>query len=166
MKDIHFKSEELLSQLRSIEELKVVTVDEFKIIFSPETGETGLILTANDTDYVLPINNLESVVTSYYINGFAKHAHVPDIYAAYMHLTKSFGFELKHAIVESKCGDISYGRLIWKDGESKLFTQVVTPGDVFVFAHMFGIKPGIVESLLEDMSTPEDWSSSYDIEDW
>lgn len=166
MKDINLTSDEMMSKLRSVDELKVIGITGFKIIVAPQSDETGLVFVANNTEYVIPLNHLESITASYYINGFAKNAHIPDIYAAYMHLVRSLGFTLIHAILESKHGDVIYGRLIWKDVEGKLFTQIVTPGDVFVFSHTLGITPGVVTALLEDMYTIDEWPYYYDVDEW
>jgi len=166
MKDINLNSEEMMSKLRSVDELKVIGITGFKIIVSPQTDEVGLVFVANNNEYVIPLNHLESITASYYINGFAKQAHIPDIYATYMHLAKSLGFVLTHAILESKHGDVVYGRLVWKDTEGKLFTQIVTPGDVFVFANTHGITPGVVTALLEDMCTIDEWPYHYDVDEW
>lgn len=166
MKNINLTSDEMMENLRSVDELKVVDITGFKIIVSPHTEEVGLVFVANSTEYIVPINHLESITASYYINEFAKHAHVPDIYAAYTHLTRSLGFTLTHAILEAKYGDVTYGRLVWKDAEGKLFTQVATPGDIFIFARIFGIVPGVVTALLEDMDTIDEWAYHYDVDEW
>jgi len=166
MKEVHMKSDEMLSKLRSVDELKVISITGFKIIVSPQSEEIGLVFVVNNTEYVIPINQLESVSASYHINGFAKDAHIPDIYASYFHLAKSIGMTLTHAILEAKHGDVTYGRLVWKDSEGKLFSQIVTPGDVFLFAHCLGITPGVVTALLEDMCTLDDWPYHYDVDEW
>lgn len=166
MKNINLTLDEMMAKLRSVDELKVVEITGFKIIISPQTEDAGLVFMANNTEYVIFINHLESVTASYHINGFAKNSHIPDVYTAYIHLIKSLGFSLTHAILESKHGDAIYGRLVWKDAEGKLFTQIVTPGDVFIFAHEMGIKPGIITTLLEDMSAIDEWPYHYDVDEW
>lgn len=166
MKNINMTPDKLMSNLRSVDELKVVNITGFKILVSQQSDEVGLIFIVDGNEYVAPLNHLESISASYHINGFANNAHIPDIYASYIHLVKSLGFTLTHAILESKHGDVTYGRLVWKDAEGKLFTQMATPGDVFIFAQKFNITPGIVVTLLEDMCTIDEWPYHYDVDEW
>jgi len=166
MKTIRLSSDEMLAKLRPVDDLKVVDINEYRIIISPDTMEACLVFKVYENEYILPIHNLESVVASYHIHGFAKNAHIPDVYSNYMHLMRETGFTLNKAILEAKHGDVVYGRLVWKDAEGKLVSQVVTPGDVFIFAQDLNIKPGIVSTLIEEMPTIDEWPYHYDIEDY
>ena len=166
MKTIKLSSEDILAKLRPVEDLKVVDITEYKILVSPDSMESCLVFKVHENEYILHINNLESVTISYHIHGFAKNSHIPDVYSNYIHIMRETGFTLHKAIIESKHGDVVYGRLVWKDTEGKLASQVVTPGDIFIFAQDLGVKVGIVSALIEDMPLIDEWPYHYNIEDY
>lgn len=166
MKDKSYKAEDLTNNLRSIEELKVIPIGNYKIVLSNESDDAGLVFEVDGTDYILPINKLESITASFHLNAFSEKAHIHDIYASYVNFTKVMHLQMSQVIIESKHGDMVYARIIWKDNESKLFTQVTTACDAFILSHLSKAKIGIVTALLEELEAFTDWPYSYDVDDW
>ncbi|MBS1722305.1 MAG: hypothetical protein JSS66_04775 [Armatimonadetes bacterium] len=167
MKERKYNKGELEAELRDINDLKVVTIERFYAVCAREVDETILVLVIEGEGYVVPITSVEGTQISFHCNGFGRRAHIPDVYAAYMHLAqKVCRMTLAQTVIESKHGDVYYARAIWKDNEGKSFTQVLSVVDACILSSLSDVRLGIVNSLFEGLHPVDDWPYQYDIEEW
>ena len=120
-------------------------------MFLGPNGDAMVLLVAEGKQVAYTLNSIESTILIYVQNNCNESSHIDNIYNIYNNTMKGLGNKLEAGIIESKVGDVLYGRIKWVNSKGEPFYLKCSVGDALILATMNKSKIYIIRKVLDDM---------------
>jgi bifunctional DNase/RNase len=144
-----------LDSVLDIKTLECVTLKVQKMVYTSDGP--SVLLEGGGKTYVFDLNDAEATLMSYIAAGCSSKTHLPTIYDLFGKTMTDLGAKLERAVIESKVGDVFYGRLVWRDPKNRVLTTLCCVADAITLSLMLKAQLEAVKNVLEEMTDLDDW---------
>lgn len=145
------EQDDILRNLKPISELELIDINFYKITVDQSEGIAIALFESPDKIIGFELNSIEGTMFTFAVSGCVEYSHLRTIYQLYLETMNLVKFKLDKVIIESKKGDVIYGRLFWVDNNNKKIFKVCSAGDAIVLATLQKCPIKIVKNVLELM---------------
>jgi len=149
---------EFLRNLNPTSDLELIEIDFYKVTVDQHEGQVICLFSSPDKILGVELNSIEGTMLTFTASDCSENSHLRTIYHLYTETMQLCKFTLEKVIIESKRGDMLYGRLHWVDEKKRKILKVCSAGDAIVLAIMSNVKIYMVKSVYDEM----DDYSEYD----
>lgn len=143
--------DDILRNLKPVSDLDLIDIYFYKITVDQHEGLAIALFEAPDKIIGFELNSIEGTMFTFAVSGCVEYSHVRSIYQLYIETMKLVKFNLDKVIIESKKGDVIYGRLFWTDDKNRKIFKVCSAGDALVLATLEKCPIKIIKSVLDNM---------------
>jgi len=151
-------SEILLNNLETPDNLECLDIDLTQILIDSSDNSMYAVMESNKKEVLFHLNAYEGTMLTFVKSGCGEHSHIKTIYQLYLETMQLIKCELIKVVIEVKCGDVIYSRLIWKDRKDRTIYSMCSVGDALILAIMSNAPIQIIKKVLnalDDISNDE-----------
>jgi len=143
--------DDILRNLKPNTDLELVDIFFYKITVDQHEGLAIALFEAPDKIIGFELNSIEGTMFTFAVSGCVEYSHIRSIYQLYVDTMKLVNFKLDKVIIESKKGDVIYGRLFWTDDKNRKIYKLCSAGDALVLATLEKCQIKIIKNVLDIM---------------
>jgi bifunctional DNase/RNase len=144
------KSKQLtVKTAEELTEFDLIPVKIDKMLMGP-TGDCIVTLNTELKQIAYPLNNMESTMLTYIQSGCHENTLINTIYDIYLSTMTGLQNKLEAGVIESKVGDIFYGRLKWVNKKGENFFIKCTAGDAIILAVLAKADVYIIRKVVDE----------------
>lgn len=143
--------DDILRNLKSTSDLDLIEIYFYKITVDQNEGLAIALFESPNKIIGFELNAIEGTMFTFSVSGCVEYSHIKTIYQLYIETMNLVKFKLDKVIIESKKGDVIYGRLFWVDDKNRKIFKVCSAGDALVLATLQKCPIKIIKKVHDEM---------------